>query len=117
MKLPSVVRSGPLLLHARDTKWRRRTNTAMPITEAGAKRAETSLFSSRLISTDPIAIPIEKIAMNRLATCSSAPRTFFTSGGEKKISTGPMVQKKVDDRIARNRGGGGRGALTGWRDA
>ena len=33
----------------------------MLITEAGAKRAETLLFNNRLISTEPIAMPIEKI--------------------------------------------------------
>ncbi len=47
-------------------------------------------------------MPIEKIAMNMLATCSSAPRTFFTSGGKMMISTAPMVQKKLIARIARN---------------
>ena len=87
----------PCLPQASDTKWRSRTNTPIAITDAGAKRAETSLLSRRLISTDPIAIPTEKMAMNRLATCSLAPSTFFTSGGKMMISTAPMVQKKLID--------------------
>ena len=47
-------------------------------------------------------MPIEKMARNRLATCSSAPSTFFTSGGKMMISTAPIVQKKLIARIARN---------------
>ena len=47
-------------------------------------------------------MPIEKMAMNRLATCSLAPSTFFTSGGKMMISTAPMVQKKLIARMARN---------------
>ena len=54
-----------------------------------------------MIRIDPIAIPIEKTAMNKLATRSSAPNTFFTSGGKMMISTAPMVQKKLIEQMAR----------------
>jgi len=87
------------------------------MTEAGAKRAETSLFNSRLMRIDPIAIPIEKMAMKRLATCSFAPSTFFTSGGKMMISTAPMVQKKLIEQIARNSRGMCIVALTSRTDA
>ena len=96
-KLPSVVSSGPCLPQVSATKWSSSTNTPIAMTDAGAKRAETSLFSRRLMATEPIAMPIEKMAMNRLATCSSAPSTFFTSGGKMMISTAPIVQKKLID--------------------
>ena len=73
----------------------------MPITDAGAYLAETWPASSRLIAIDPIAMPIEKIAKNRLATDLSAVRTFFTSGGNWMNSTDPTAQKKLIDMIAR----------------
>ena len=69
------------------------------------------------MSTEPIAIPTEKMPMNRLATCSLAPSTFFTSGGKMMISTAPMVQKKLIDRIARNSRGMCKVALTRVTDA
>src|SRR5256885_14055248 len=50
-----------------------------------------------------MAIPIEKIAVNMLTTCSSAPSTFFTSAGKIAISTAPIAQKKLIDRMARNK--------------
>ena len=90
------------MLQESATKWSRTTKHPIAITDTGAKRAETLLLSSQLIATDPIAIPTEKMAMNRLATCSFAPSTFFTSGGKMMISTAPIVQKKLMARIARN---------------
>ena len=72
------------------------------MTDAGANFADTAPFSSRLIATEPMAMPIEKIARNRLATFLLALNTFFTSGGNWMNITAPMPQKKLISRIARN---------------
>ena len=56
--------------------------TANEITDAGAKRAETWLFNIRLMAIEPIAMPIDRIPVNSVATRASAPNTFFTSGGK-----------------------------------
>ena len=51
-----------------------------------------------LITTDPIATPIEKIAMARLATSLSAVRTFFTSGGKTIVlAKGDLQWKNLND--------------------
>ena len=50
--------------------------------------------------TEPIAMPIENITRNRLATSLLAISTFLASGGNWMNSTAPMVQKKLIARIA-----------------
>ena len=61
-----------------------------------------SLRSSRLMITEPIATPTEKIASTTLAVAASAVSTFFTKGGKITISTEPIVQKKLIAQMARN---------------
>ena len=54
------------------------------------------------MTTDPTAMPIERVAVNRLATSCVVVSTSFTSGGKMMMSTAPIVQKKLIAQIARN---------------
>ena len=53
-----------------------------------------------LLETEPIAIPIENITRNRLATSLLESSTFFASGRNCTNSTAPTVQKKLIATIA-----------------
>ena len=59
-------------------------------------------FSSRLIATEPVATPIEKIASISVAICWSAPSTFLTSGANCEARIAPCIQKKLIATMARN---------------
>src|SRR3546814_6567850 len=74
----------------------------MAITEAELYFADTFPGSKRLIATDPIATPMEKMARNRLATSLLAVNTFFTKGGKMMMRIDPIIQKKLMAQIARN---------------
>ena len=80
-------------------------NPAISMTDSGPNFADTLPCSNRLISTDPTATPMEKMARNRLATSLLAVNTFFTSGGKTMIRIDPIIQKKLMAQMARNRRG------------
>ena len=58
-----------------------------------------------MISTDPKATPIEKMARKAVATSSLAWSTFLTKGGNWAARIAPIDQKKLIAPIARNRRG------------
>ncbi len=78
------------------------THNPIAITDAGAYLADVCPFNSALIATDPIATPMEKSAMTKVETVSSAVSTFLTSGGNTMMSTAPIDQKKLIAQIAMN---------------
>ena len=84
---------------------RSRTNNPIMITDAGAYFADTAPFRRRLTAIEPMAIPIEKNAVNRVATVLSPPSAFLTMGGKIDPNTAPIPQKKLIAIMARNRCG------------
>src|SRR4051794_21260051 len=87
------------------------------ITAAGAYLAEVFPLSSALIATEPIAIPIENSAVSVLYTRGSAASAFLIRGGNRTISTVPIIQKKLIARMARNSRGMCIVALTSRQEA
>src|SRR3954465_14775280 len=89
----------------------------MVITEAGAYFAEVFPLSRALMATEPIAMPIENMAVSVLYTRGSALSAFLIRGGNSTISTVPIIQKKLIARMARNSRGMCIVALTSRHDA
>ena len=82
-------------------KYRSRVKSVIPKAPKGTNFAVISPFSSLLQSSDPTPMPMEKVARNRVTTCSFAPITFLARPGNWARKVAPSSQNHEIPKMVR----------------